>query len=70
MSDLIELASSFPRENEEMHIPGGEIAKFKNYYSKLMYQAILTATKNSFNKMKSRLGCVLRSFSRLQTRYH
>lgn len=56
MSDLIELAAGFPRENEDMHIQPAEIARFKNYYSKLMYQAILAATKNSFNKMKSRLG--------------
>eukprot|EP00899_Mesostigma_viride_P009796 jgi/Mesvir1/18818/Mv04309-RA.2 len=54
--DLIDLVSSYPRENSEMQISPDLIAKFKKHYSRLMYQAILSATKKSFNAMKRRLG--------------
>ncbi|GBG77441.1 hypothetical protein CBR_g23890 [Chara braunii] len=56
VNDLIELVATNPRENMDVHIPDAEMAKFKNHYSKLMYQAILTATKNTFVALRRRLG--------------
>lgn len=49
------LIKSFPRENDDMDISEAAFQHFKLHYSKLIYRAILNATKNSFNALKQRL---------------
>ena len=56
VNDLVEMVANYPRDNSDVPISETEVAKIRAHYSKLMYQAILTCTKNSFGKLKSRLG--------------
>lgn len=56
VNELVDLVQSFPRENTEVHLGENEVMSFRRHYSRLMYQAILAATKASFNAMKKRLG--------------
>jgi dynein heavy chain len=55
-SELVTLVREHPRENTEVPITETAISTFTKHFEKLMYQAVLAATKNSFNKMKKRLG--------------
>ena len=50
------MVQAHPRENMEVPIPADAVHGFARHFEKLMYQAVLAATKNSFNKMKRRLG--------------
>eukprot|EP00898_Chlorokybus_atmophyticus_P005691 jgi/Chlat1/6122/Chrsp409S05665 len=54
--DLVALVATYPRQNNDTPISETEVARLRKHYSKLMYQAILAATKSSFNAMKKRLG--------------
>lgn len=56
VNELVDLVQSHPRENTEVHLGENEVMSFRRHYSRLMYQAILAATKASFNVMKKRLG--------------
>ena len=54
--DLCALVANAPRENAEDALEKAVIDEFTAHYAKLMYQAILTATRASFLAMKKRLG--------------
>mmetsp|Transcript_5388 Transcript_5388/g.12712 ORF Transcript_5388/g.12712 Transcript_5388/m.12712 type:complete len:4322 (-) Transcript_5388:507-13472(-) len=56
IDDLLALVANYPRENKEVSLNDGDAHLFKAHYSKLMYQAILTATQKSLQAMKRRLG--------------
>ena len=56
VADLCELIENAPRDNPETHVEPEAISTFHSHYARLMYQAILTATKRSFAAMKKRLG--------------
>ena len=56
VNELVDLVQAFPRENADVHLGENEVTTFRRHYSRLMYQAILAATKASFNAMKKRLG--------------
>eukprot|EP00854_Cymbomonas_tetramitiformis_P001067 gene1068-1616_t len=56
VAELIEIVVHHPRENTDVPISDHAIEEFTRHYEKLMYQAVLAATKNTFNKMKKRLG--------------
>jgi dynein heavy chain len=55
-TELVQMVQAHPRENMEVPIPTDAVHGFARHFEKLMYQAVLAATKNSFNKMKRRLG--------------
>uniref|UniRef100_A0A7S0GLB7 Dynein heavy chain n=1 Tax=Micromonas pusilla TaxID=38833 RepID=A0A7S0GLB7_MICPS len=54
--DLCDLVLNAPRENAEEVLDQTAVDEFTAHYAKLMYQAILTATRASFLAMKKRLG--------------
>ena len=54
--DLCALVANAPRENAEEVLEKAVVDEFTAHYAKLMYQAILTATRASFLAMKKRLG--------------
>jgi dynein heavy chain len=54
--DLCDLVINAPRENAEEVLDQTAVHEFTKHYAKLMYQAILTATRASFLAMKKRLG--------------
>ena len=54
--DLCDLVINAPRENAEEVLDKTAVHEFTAHYAKLMYQAILTATRASFLAMKKRLG--------------
>ena len=54
--DLCALVANAPRENAEEALEKAVVDEFTAHYAKLMYQAILTATRASFLAMKKRLG--------------
>jgi dynein heavy chain len=56
VNELCDMVRMYPRENPEMGLTDPVVVAFTKHYAKLMYQAILTATKKSFNAMKKRLG--------------
>ena len=54
--DLCEMMREYPRDNPEVELEDVAVDEFTHHYAKLMYQAILTATKRGFASMKKRLG--------------
>ena len=56
VQDLCDLVLNAPRENAEEVLDQTAVDEFTAHYAKLMYQAILTATRASFLAMKKRLG--------------
>ena len=54
--DLCEMMRDYPRDNPEVELEDVAVDEFTHHYAKLMYQAILTATKRGFGDMKKRLG--------------
>jgi len=56
VSELVDMVRHHPRENNELPISDHAVQEFTRHHEKLMYQAVLAATRNSFNKMKKRLG--------------
>jgi dynein heavy chain len=56
VNELCDMVRAYPRENPETPLSDAVVVEFTKHYAKLMYQAILTATKKSFNAMKKRLG--------------
>lgn len=56
IEDLLHLVRTYPRENSDEVLNEEELRLFMRHYSKLMYQAILTATQKSLQAMKRRLG--------------
>ena len=53
--DLCEMMRDYPRDNPEVELETSPSTSSR-HYAKLMYQAILTATKRGFDDMKKRLG--------------
>ena len=56
VEDLVQQIRDFPRENNDVLLQEADVAAFRAHYSKLLYNAVLRATKESFNAMKKRLG--------------
>lgn len=55
--ELVELIDDYPRENtREMRIAANAIADFKAHFARLMYSAVLQATRKTFAALKKRLG--------------
>jgi len=56
VNELVEVVLTHPRENPDVPVPDKAISDFTRHYEKLFYHSVLSATKNSFNLMKKRLG--------------
>ena len=56
VNELVDLVRLYPRENNQVTFPNEDADLFRRHYSKLMYQAILAATRASFTALKHRLG--------------
>ncbi|CAD7698753.1 unnamed protein product [Ostreobium quekettii] len=54
--DVIQLIRTYPRENTDVTLKEEDCRMFRRHYSNLMYRAVLSATKHSFNAMKKRLA--------------
>lgn len=42
MEELIALAASYPRDNPELALDAADIAAFRGYYAKLLYEVPVT----------------------------
>lgn len=60
VDDVISLMTSLPEDSKVKPAPQFELTKLKQHYHRLMYQAILNCTKQSLEKIKSRV-CARRS---------
>eukprot|EP00854_Cymbomonas_tetramitiformis_P002070 gene2070-2767_t len=56
VKELLGVIKAFPRENSDMILPEEAITDFTKHYETEMYQAVLTSTRRTFDKMKRRLG--------------
>jgi dynein heavy chain len=54
-ADLCDLIASFPLDGDQK-FDAAKVQDFTEHYAKLMYQAILAATRKAFAAMKKRLG--------------
>eukprot|EP00884_Botryococcus_braunii_P007425 jgi/Botrbrau1/16684/Bobra.0317s0002.1 len=52
----VDLVKTYPRDNPEVMLSERECSLFCRHHSRLMYQALLTATKTSLAAMRKRLG--------------
>lgn len=56
IEDAVDLIKTYPRENGDVQVEESDCHMFRRHYSKLMYKAVLSATKMSFSALKKRLG--------------
>ena len=56
VADLLELITAYQLEAGISHAPEEEQAKLREHYGKLMYRAVLNATKSSLAHIKKRIG--------------
>ncbi|KAK9794950.1 hypothetical protein WJX73_010224 [Symbiochloris irregularis] len=56
IEELINEVKRAPRDNSEVVLAEEDCQMFRFHFSRLLFQAILTATKNSLGKMGKRLG--------------
>uniref|UniRef100_A0A7S0HBM9 Uncharacterized protein n=1 Tax=Hanusia phi TaxID=3032 RepID=A0A7S0HBM9_9CRYP len=56
VNDLIDTVINFPLESDDLTCDVNEINKLRSHYERLMYTAVLHATKSSFWALKDRLG--------------
>ena len=55
--ELVGMIENYPRDNSrEMRIDAEAVANFKAHYARLMYSAVLQATRKTFEALKKRLG--------------
>ena len=55
VDDLVDTVVDFPLESEDLEADSNEINKLRSHYERLMYTAVLHATKQSFWALKDRL---------------
>ena len=55
VDDLVDTVVNFPLESEDLAADSNEINKLRSHYERLMYTAVLHATKQSFWALKDRL---------------
>ena len=56
VDDLVDTVVNFPLESEDLQPDTNEINKLRSHYERLMYTAVLHATKQSFWALKDRLS--------------
>ena len=56
VEDLIELIGSYPLDSGPAGVDEHEVTKLRGHYSRLLYRAVLNATKAALKQIKGRVG--------------